>query len=901
MGKPTEADVNDEAEDFVDELKPGTELMHGQYTIESFLNAGGFGITYLAKDSLDRKIVIKECFPGAFCRRSRSIVQARSRAHQPELQSIVRLFVQEAKSLAKLNHPNIVGVHQVFEDNDTAYMALDFVEGRDMLDTLDDPDSTMTPDQIKSMLVDVLGAVKFIHDQDILHRDISPDNILIEPSGRPVLIDFGAAREQATKQSRVLSALRVVKDGYSPQEFYIAGSEQNESSDLYALGASFYHFIKGDVPPNSQARLAAIASGEPDPYEPLAGAIDAFDVDFLKALDKSLEVLPKDRVQSAQDWLDMMDGKVTNAAVAPAVAGSAGASPVDAAVAASAPAAESKSKIGLLMASAAVIAVVGVGAAMTLGGGGEADDAADAEAQATPTPTSEDVAVADTAEADAQKIAEEEAQRVAAAEAQAEAEAEAQRLAEAEAQAAAAQQLAAAEAAAEAEAQRIALAEAERVARAEELARIAEEEAAHREEQAALRAEAEAAAEEEARLMAQAQAQAEAEAEAAAEARALAEAQAAQEAEDAAQAEARRVAEAEAAKAEAEAAEAAKIAAVKAAEAQAKAEAAALAAATLDTPTPPNDIENVTILATLAGAPQLPLAAFNANLPEDVSFGQALTDQQVAAMATSARVPDRSATPDAPNAAGDDAGLPDFTANAPDAADGFNSLTNLPDGVPTIASVALPLIAPIPAFTPGNEIIPEPDPIEEAFVLSAWSVELPFEGTSSSSRVIGTVAPIAPIWVDRGVEINSVNGREIESIAEINELLRDSVELADEKQLLLSFGITGNDAADTSEQEWTVPIIQQTALLNGIGFETRMVGDEWVTRVTAAPEDVSGDLKVGDQIIAYMKTSEKVDTRTSLKSIMDREIAEGTSQFSFAVRRDETMWIASLDYAQGPQ
>jgi len=80
MGKPTEADVNDEAEDFVDELKPGTELMHGQYTIESFLNAGGFGITYLAKDSLDRKIVIKECFPGAFCRRSRSIVQARSRA-----------------------------------------------------------------------------------------------------------------------------------------------------------------------------------------------------------------------------------------------------------------------------------------------------------------------------------------------------------------------------------------------------------------------------------------------------------------------------------------------------------------------------------------------------------------------------------------------------------------------------------------------------------------------------------------------------------------------------------------------------------------------------------------------------------------------------------------------------
>lgn len=257
MGEPTEAEINEGTEDFVDELKPGTQLMHGQYTIESFLNAGGFGITYLARDSLDRKIVIKECFPGAFCRRSRSIVQARSRAHQNELQSIVRLFVQEAKSLAKLNHPNIVGVHQVFEDNDTAYMALDFVEGRDMLDTLDDPEATMTPGQIKRMLIDVLGAVQFIHDQDILHRDISPDNILIDPNGNPVLIDFGAAREQATKQSRVLSALRVVKDGYSPQEFYIAGSEQNASSDLYALGASFYHFIKGGMP----AKLASAPGG----------------------------------------------------------------------------------------------------------------------------------------------------------------------------------------------------------------------------------------------------------------------------------------------------------------------------------------------------------------------------------------------------------------------------------------------------------------------------------------------------------------------------------------------------------------------------------------------------------------------------------------------------------------
>ena len=362
----------DDKDTFVDELKPGTKLMHGQYTIESFLNAGGFGITYLARDSLDRKIVIKECFPGAFCRRSRYVVQARSRAHQNELKSIVRLFVQEARSLAKLDHPNIVGVHQVFEDNDTAYMALDFVEGRDLLDTIEDQNHGLTPPQIKAILKEVLGAVGFIHDHGILHRDFSPDNILINKDLHPVLIDFGAAREEATKQSRVLSALRVVKDGYSPQEFYIAGSEQSPSSDLYALAASFHHLIVGDVPPNSQARLAAIASGEPDPYVPLLGRFPEYEDDFLAAMDKALAVLPKDRVGSAKEWLEMMDGdngNVTPLNPAAAVAAAEVASP---ATPNPAPAAAKKSNMPVLLGSAAVVALLaGVGFVMTSGGGEE--------------------------------------------------------------------------------------------------------------------------------------------------------------------------------------------------------------------------------------------------------------------------------------------------------------------------------------------------------------------------------------------------------------------------------------------------------------------------------------------------------------------------------------------------
>jgi len=385
MAKPQVKENSDEKDSFVDELKPGTKLMHGQYTIESFLNAGGFGITYMARDSLDRKVVIKECFPGAFCRRSRYVVQARSRAHQNELKSIVRLFVQEARSLAKLDHPNIVGVHQVFEDNETAYMALDFVTGRDLLDTIDDPNHGLSPSQIKSILKEILGAVGFIHEQGILHRDISPDNILINKELHPVLIDFGAAREEATKQSRVLSALRVVKDGYSPQEFYIAGSDQSPSSDLYALAASFYHLINNDVPPNSQARLAAIASGEADPYVPLAGRFSDYEPEFLAAMDKALAVLPKDRVQSAREWLEMMDGDLGN--VTPIKPGTAAVTDMPAPAATPTADAPKKSMMPVLLGSAAVVALlVGVGV-MTLTGG---EDTPVAEAPA-PVVTQEPV------------------------------------------------------------------------------------------------------------------------------------------------------------------------------------------------------------------------------------------------------------------------------------------------------------------------------------------------------------------------------------------------------------------------------------------------------------------------------------------------------------------------------
>jgi tRNA A-37 threonylcarbamoyl transferase component Bud32 len=295
----------DEVDDLIDELQPGAKLLKGQYTITRYINSGGFGITYLAKDSLDRDVVIKECFPSSVCRRSKVMVAARSRAHTAELRSIVQLFVREARNLAKIVHPNIVAVHQVFEDNGTAYMAIDFIDGLDLQQVIDGEGPMLTPDHIVRITDKLLAAVGFIHDHDMLHRDISPDNVLVDKSGEPILIDFGAAREHASKTTRAMSALRVVKDGYSPQEFYIAGSEQGPWSDLYALAATLYHLISGDAPVNGQARLAALAEDRPDPYLPLTGRFQGYPPGYLEAIDRAMNTMPKARLQTATEWLDM--------------------------------------------------------------------------------------------------------------------------------------------------------------------------------------------------------------------------------------------------------------------------------------------------------------------------------------------------------------------------------------------------------------------------------------------------------------------------------------------------------------------------------------------------------------------------------------------------------------------
>ena len=304
-GEAENARVSDEGEV---NLRAGTALLFGQYTILGYINCGGFGITYLAEDSLGRKVAVKECFPGELCYRTGNEMRPRSPSYKAELEAIVDHFVKEAQRLASLKHDNIVHVHQVFEENATAYIVMDYVDGPDLLDIAESEDANLDPAVVEALTEKMLHAIAYVHSRGILHRDISPDNILIKKNGEPVLIDFGAAQRTSETTASVPTRLKFVKDGYSPQEFYIPDREQGPWSDLYSFAASLHHVIAGYAPEDGQKRLAALAAKETDPYQPLAGRIEGYSPGFLKAIDKALETLPANRIQSAEDWHAMLGG-----------------------------------------------------------------------------------------------------------------------------------------------------------------------------------------------------------------------------------------------------------------------------------------------------------------------------------------------------------------------------------------------------------------------------------------------------------------------------------------------------------------------------------------------------------------------------------------------------------------
>lgn len=283
-------------------MPAGTTLLNGQFLIESRLQTGGFGITYVARDSLHRQVVVKECFPSGICTRGNGRVEPVSPDLEVQFAALKRQFVREARQMAKLTHPNIVAVHQVFEENNTAYMALDQVIGTDLATLSEDQPYRITNAFLHTLLDQMLKAIGHTHDHGLLHRDIAPDNILIDEDNHVTLIDFGASLDSCAQATGNQSAIVAVKDGYSPHEFYVAGAKHDFSSDLYSLGATLYQLITGSPPPDCQGRFAAVSSGLPDSYLPLASSQFDFDYNILATVDRALELTQKNRFQSAKDW-----------------------------------------------------------------------------------------------------------------------------------------------------------------------------------------------------------------------------------------------------------------------------------------------------------------------------------------------------------------------------------------------------------------------------------------------------------------------------------------------------------------------------------------------------------------------------------------------------------------------
>lgn len=235
-------------------LSPGT-IIAGRYIIGQELNSGGFGIVYKAWDKkLDTVLAIKEYYPSGLVNRQPGSTDVMLVATKREREFVYgkTRFLEEARNLAKFSdHKNIVNVYDFFESNNTAYIVMEYLDGRNLRQVLEEQNVPLPIDYCITVATQVGAALKAIHKENILHRDISPDNIMICSDGNVKLFDFGAARFSANVENRVTV---VVKPGYAPPEQYDKVNRQDPRTDIYALGATLYHAMTGVMPEESTNR-----------------------------------------------------------------------------------------------------------------------------------------------------------------------------------------------------------------------------------------------------------------------------------------------------------------------------------------------------------------------------------------------------------------------------------------------------------------------------------------------------------------------------------------------------------------------------------------------------------------------------------------------------------------------
>jgi len=283
-----------------DALAPGY-CMHW-YTVERVLGQGGFGITYLARDNnLDQRVAIKEYLPvEVAARRPDATVRSRGEGAGERFRWGLDRFLQEARTLARFDHPNIVRVYSVFEFNGTAYMVMRFEEGENLGAQLERRGNLPEKDLLR-ILLPILDGLELVHNAGFIHRDIKPDNIHIRSDGSPVLLDFGSARH-AVGKARTLTIL--VAPGYAPFEQYYSSSEnQGAWTDIYGLGATCYRAIAGMPPLDAITRSKGILGSTREvmvPARTIGGG--RYSGQLLAAIDHALEFAENDRPQTIAAW-----------------------------------------------------------------------------------------------------------------------------------------------------------------------------------------------------------------------------------------------------------------------------------------------------------------------------------------------------------------------------------------------------------------------------------------------------------------------------------------------------------------------------------------------------------------------------------------------------------------------
>ena len=272
------------------------------FEIIGLVGEGGFGIVYLAKDvNLDRVVAVKEFMPSAFAGRVEGVrVAVRAANHQATYEAGLRSFINEAKMLAKFAHPSLVEVYRFWEANGTAYMAMRYYSGETLRQHLARGDMVFDEETIAQTMAPVFDALEMLHREQVYHRDIAPDNIMLA-DGRPVLLDFGSARRIIGDGTQALTT--VLKPGYAPIEQYVDDGtmKQGPWTDVYALGGVLYHLATGKPPMQAVSRLLS------DPLQSVQALTgDRFSSVFSEAVTKAMAVRVEDRLQNIQQFSEML-------------------------------------------------------------------------------------------------------------------------------------------------------------------------------------------------------------------------------------------------------------------------------------------------------------------------------------------------------------------------------------------------------------------------------------------------------------------------------------------------------------------------------------------------------------------------------------------------------------------